>query len=160
MAFSPTKAKRKKKDVESVPLTSLMDAMTIILLFLLQQFNADGALVTAAEGMKLPESVSTEKPKKSVTVIAMADHVVVENDVVVTEENLQFNASSEYTIPLLLDKLNAIADNLESLDAKLFTGELLLQADVNLEYKYFVRLVYTCAQAGFNKVKLVTVQMN
>lgn len=160
MAFSPSKAKREKKEVPGIPLTSLMDAMTIILLFLLQQFNADGALVTAAEGLKLPESVSTVKPKKAVTVIAMADHIVVENDVVVTSEALQFNSTSEYTIPPLLDKLNAIADNLESLDAKLFTGELLLQADVNLEYKYFVRLVYTCAQAGFNKVKLVTVQLN
>jgi len=50
MAFSPTKAKRERKEVPMIPLTSLVDAMTIILLFLLQQFNADGALVTAAEG--------------------------------------------------------------------------------------------------------------
>lgn len=160
MAFAPTKAKRKKSKVEGVPLTSLMDAMTIILLFLLQQFNADGALVTPAEGLKIPESVSVEKPKKATTVIATSDHILVENALVAQADELQFTASSEYTIPSLLDKLNNIADEIEALDAKLFTGELLVQADVNLEYKYFVRLIYTAAQAGFNKVKLVTVQSN
>ncbi len=101
MAFSPTKAKREKKPVPGIPLTSLMDAMTIILLFLLQQFNADGALVTAAEGLKLPESVSVVRPKKAVTVIAMADHIVVENDVVVSADQLQFNSIQLQNTPYL-----------------------------------------------------------
>lgn len=160
MAFAPTKAKRKKDPPAGIPLTSLMDAMTIILLFLLQQFNADGALVTPAEGLKLPESVNTDKPKKATTIIATAEHIVVNDRLVVDPEDLQFTKESPYMIQKLYDDLDAKAEEILSLDPKLFTGELLVQLDVNIDYKYMVRLVYTAAQAGYNKVKMVTVQNN
>lgn len=158
MAFAPSKAKKKKAEVQGVPLTSLMDAMTIILLFLLQQFNADGALVTPAEGLKIPESVNVDKPKKATTVIATSDHLLVENQMIAEGAELQFDNSSEFQIAPLYEKLDAIATEITSLDEKLFTGELLVQADINLDYKYFIRLVYTAGQAGYTKVKLVTVQ--
>lgn len=158
MAFAPSKAKKKKGEMAPVPLTSLMDAMTIILLFLLQQFNADGALVTPAEGLKIPESVNVDKPKKATTVIATGDHLLVENQLVAEGAELQFDGTSEFQITPLFEKLDAIATELTALDEKLFTGELLVQADINLDYKFFIRLVYTAGQAGYTKIKLVTVQ--
>lgn len=160
MAFAPTKAKKKRPEPGPIPLTSLMDAMTIILLFLLQQFNADGSLVTPAEGLKIPESVNTEKPKKATTIIATSEHILVENQVVAEGADLQFDATSEFQIAPLYEKLDAIATEMTALDENLFTGDLLIQADVGLDYKYFIRMVYTAGQAGFTKVKLVTTQMN
>lgn len=158
MAFAPTKAKKERKMPEGIPLTSLMDAMTIILLFLLQQFNADGALVTPAEGLKIPESVNTDKPKKALTIIATSDHLLVENELICEGEELNFGPTSDFQIPKLYDKLNQKADELQELDAKLFTGDLLIQADINLEYRYVVRMIYSAAQAGYSKIKFVTVQ--
>jgi uncharacterized protein YcnI len=58
-------------------MNSMMDMMTIILLFLLKSYSTTGALATQSESLKLPESVRTIKPKKELNVSIARDVILV-----------------------------------------------------------------------------------
>ncbi len=59
-----------------LPLTSMMDILTVLLLFLLKSFVVEGEVITPVPGVDLPESSSEAKPRASV-VVAIFDHTVM-----------------------------------------------------------------------------------
>jgi biopolymer transport protein ExbD len=166
MAFQPSKGKRHRKAADTgVSLTSLMDAMTIILLFLLNQFAADGALVTEAEGLKLPESLNLDKPKKKTTIIATTQQLVVDDEFIADASEFMgpVSPTSGFMIQKLYDHLDARAQ--EQIDLgdgpdgqPIFSGEIYIQGDRAMDYTSFLKVVYTASQAGFVKIKLITVE--
>ena len=81
MAFAPSRSKKHdtKKEGE-LNMNSMMDMMTIILLFLLKSFSTDGALVAPSQDLTLPTSFQTEKPKKELNVAISQDAIIV-NDI-------------------------------------------------------------------------------
>ena len=79
-------ARRMRKYSEDVPfsLTSVMDMMTIILVFLIKNMDAEGQLITQAENLILPISTSKVQPKEvSLSVVVDAGYVVVDNQKII-----------------------------------------------------------------------------
>ena len=58
-------------------MNSMMDMMTIILLFLLKSFSTTGALGNSRVRSKIADSVRTEKPKKELNVAVAKDVIIV-----------------------------------------------------------------------------------
>ena len=75
--------KRKRKKDEKLNITSMMDMFTIILVFLLKSYSAEGQLITPAAGLEIPESKTdlVAKPALEITIsekeVAVGDKVVV-----------------------------------------------------------------------------------
>ena len=61
MAVSRGRANKKKNEL-FLQITSMMDMFTIILVFLLKSFSAEGSLLTNADNLVLPNSQSKKKP--------------------------------------------------------------------------------------------------
>ena len=78
MAYTPSKSKKHPTKLEgSLNMNSMMDMMTIILLFLLKSYSTTGALATQSESLKLPESQRTTKPQKELNVSVAQDMILV-----------------------------------------------------------------------------------
>ncbi|TFH01916.1 MAG: hypothetical protein E4H13_03590 [Calditrichales bacterium] len=159
MAFKPSKSKKHNTKIEgTLNMNSMMDMMTIILLFLLKSYSTSGALVTQSESLKLPVSARTEKPKKELTV-AVAKDVILVNDQAVT--NTSDIPVDGILIPVLEDQLRAYAVKEKQLEievGKEFTHEVIIQGDESITYELLFRVMYTCGQTEFNKMRLLTVQ--
>ncbi len=70
MAFAPSKRRRlKRNDDPKMNLSSMMDMMTIILLFLLKSYSASGALIKPALDIQLPQSSVQTEPKRALAVV-------------------------------------------------------------------------------------------
>ncbi len=81
MAFAPSRSKKHDTNPKGeLNMNSMMDMMTIILLFLLKSFSTDGALVAPSENLTLPTSFRVEKPKKELNVAISNDAIIV-NDI-------------------------------------------------------------------------------
>ena len=78
MAFKPS-ASKKHNTLQSgtLNMNSMMDMMTIILLFLLKSYSTEGALASQSESLALPVSSRTQKPKKEVNVSIASDVILV-----------------------------------------------------------------------------------
>ena len=84
-------ARKTRKFSEDVPfsLTSMMDMMTIILVFMIKNLDAEGQLLTQAENLILPVSTSKVQPKEvALTVVVDNNYVVVDNAKIVPTEDV------------------------------------------------------------------------
>lgn len=147
-------ARKMRQYAKDVPfsLTSMMDMMTIILVFMIKNIDAEGQLVTQAENLVLPVSTSKIQPKEvSLTVIVDAGHVLVDNQKVITTEEVL--ASKDLCIPAVLSTLyerrkveeeHALAAGLPADEA----GQVVIQIDKNMPYDAMYKVMATCGFAN------------
>ncbi len=173
-------AKNKKQGVDGeggVPLTSLMDAMTIILLFLLQSFSTDGNLIKKDENSDLSVSVSNKKAKNLAEVVVSSKEIKFKMDVTsepneawLTKIDEKFlKDTTNIVIPNLLKGLEEKAKQIDSTQAELRKAEIdegkiaelakrtiLIEIDKKTQYRLITRVMATCGEAGFSDIQLLT----
>lgn len=158
MAFKPSKSKKHNTQLQgTLNMNSMMDMMTIILLFLLKSYSTSGALATQSESLKLPESMRTTKPKKELNVAVAKDVILVNEQPVMSTGDVP---PDEILIPQLELKLKEYAQREKELEievGKEFTHEVIIQGDESITYELLFRVMYTCGQSEFNKMRLLTV---
>ncbi len=130
-------------------LTSLIDVMTILLVFLIQNFSSEGQLVTASENLTLPMSSIQTQPEMMVTVSITTDAVLVGGEEVI--DLSAFSEESEYLIPKLLERM--VAEYGRSLSPM-----MMLQADKELPFNIIKRVAFTCNRAGFSDFSILVFQ--
>ena len=158
MAYTPSKSKKHPNKLEgSLNMNSMMDMMTIILLFLLKSYSTTGALATQSESLKLPESQRTTKPQKELNVSVAQDVILVNEQLVMRTTDVP---AEGIMIPQLEVKLKEYAQKEKQLEievGKEFTHEVIIQGDESITYELLFRVMYTCGQSEFNKMRLLTV---
>ncbi|MBL7716226.1 MAG: biopolymer transporter ExbD [Bdellovibrionales bacterium] len=168
---------RRKKLNEGfeLQLTSLMDALVIILIFLLKNFSASSVQFSTVNGIQLPNSVGRDIPPQSLQVIVTPEGMTFENerivDFVQTAQTLE-DGSSGYKLKKtdldeggariipLYDALMKAKEKSELLRSKSmardekgqplpFEGILAIQADKRIEYDTLRKIMYTSGAAGY-----------
>ncbi|MDR1812123.1 MAG: biopolymer transporter ExbD [Candidatus Fibromonas sp.] len=151
-------ARRSRQYGESseLSLTSMMDVMTIILVFLIKQVDTEGQLVTAAENLVLPNSTSTKVPKE-VSLGVVVDHnfvlvdgqQIVETKIVAEQDSLMVEA-----LDVVLKEKREIekAAKLAKGEADEGGGNIIVQLDKNTEYDIMYKVMATCGASGFTNV--------
>lgn len=159
MAFIPS---RRKKHLslgkDELNLNSMMDMMTIILLFLLKTFSTSGQILTPSDDLKLPYSGSSEQPKKELSVSVTRHAIMIGTDIIMDLKDLP---QDENLIRPLYARLSQIAKEAQEDEVrygKPFNNEVIIQADENTHFQVLVKVLYTCGQSEFNKLRLLTYQ--
>jgi biopolymer transport protein ExbD len=159
MAFAPS---RRKKHLilenDELNLNSMMDMMTIILLFLLKTFSTSGQILTPSEDLKLPFSLSTEQPKKELSISVTRHAILIGNDILMELKDLP---QDENLIVPLFSRLSQLAKDAQADEVrygKPSNHEVIVQADENTQFQILVKVLYTCGQSEFNKLRLLTYQ--
>lgn len=143
-------------------ITSMLDLLTIVLLFLIKQMDAEGQLITQAENLKLPGSTSQKTPEEvNLQVIVDRNYVLVDNKQVVDTETVagQDSLMVADMIPVLeelreAEKKAALARGEEPEEA----GQVIVQLDKNLEYDIMYKVMATCGFSGYNKISFAVLQ--
>jgi len=145
-------------------ITSMMDMMTIILVFLLKSLDAEGNLLTMADNLQLANSSS----KKTIQEVLLT--VVVDNNNIVVDA--QPVASTDEVAKQ--DSL-FIGEMVKALEAKreeekkhmMAAGEdpgtpgaVVVQLDKNLYYDTMYKVMASCGYAGYGNVKFAVLQRN
>jgi biopolymer transport protein ExbD len=158
MAFQPSKSKRHDTNVRGeLNMNSMMDMMTIILLFLLKSFSTSGALVTQSETLALPQSARTQKPVKELNVMIAKDMILVNELPIIRMSDVQ---KDQILIGPLAAKLSEYAQKEKQLEievGKEFKREVIIQGDKTTGFDILFKVMYTCARSEFNNMRLLTV---
>lgn len=158
MAFQPSKSKKNLREEEGkLNMNSMMDMMTIILLFLLKSFSTEGALITPSEHLRLPVSEQGQKPKKELTV-SIAKNVIMVNDQVIMD--VSEIRKDVMLIPPLASRLSDYAAQEQELEidvGKEFTHEVIISGDEKIPFELLFKVMYTCSKTEFYKMRLLTV---
>ena len=160
-----------RRRVKNPPLNinSLMDALTIILIFLLKSYGSDPINITQKEGeMLLPKSVSTSNMSDAVDITISASTVLVRNNAVVNVKNGRVDANSKrdgpdgFFIDPLFKKLKDEAKKLKAAEkqgGKKFAGDAIIAAHKGTPYRLLAEVLYTANQAEFKTYTFAIVKI-
>ncbi|WP_127717740.1 biopolymer transporter ExbD [Halobacteriovorax sp. HLS] len=152
---------RKKAAVMDLDITSLLDILVILLVFLLKSYNSSGVVLTVPKGIELPTSESSSLNTSGIIVQVSPTTIWVDNKIVLEskKDSLSQDQTGRRIIPLYneLVKKKELIKQIEksSPEAQKFTGVVNLVVDKTIKYSYIKKLMYTSATAGFGKYKFV-----
>jgi biopolymer transport protein ExbD len=141
-------------------LTSMMDILTTLLLFVLKAFVAEGEVSTPPPGVTLPSSSAEDAPEVSVVVAVSADNILVGGRPVASVPEALADQD------LLLDGLDATLvaarEQMEHLaelrGVEAVVPKVTIQGDRAMEFRLLEKVMYTCGEAGYGEVALAVVQ--
>jgi len=154
--------KREKSETIDIDITSLLDILVILLVFLLKSYNSSGVTLTIPAGIELPKSASQSVNNAGVVIQVSKEKIYVDSEVVLDTENTPKNIydhGGRRIVPLfnkLVKKKQLINTTAKQVPAaKPFSGLANLIIDKSLKYSYVKKIMYTCADAGFKEYKFV-----
>lgn len=153
---------RKKKEALEIDITSLLDILVILLVFLIKSYNTSGIIVNIPEGIELPTSKAMSISEPGVLIQVSQEKIWVDDELI-WEKDAQsgrvYDHGGRRIIPLF-DKLSTLRERAKQIEksapnAKKFQGLVNLVVDKTVRYKKLKQLMYTSAAAGYRKYKFV-----
>lgn len=178
------RARRLKRRAFGLQLTSLMDVLIIIVIFLLKSYGLSSMSIAQEDKLQLPVSRATETFGEGIVLVIAQDKILVDGKPV-----LDFKPSTQKTadgkdvptfelpdgameggdnvgsrgILAVYDVLKTKREEFETLAsrapdpveaAKKWTGDLLVQADKQANYELIRKVMYTAGMAGYKQFRL------
>lgn len=137
-------------------LTSMVDMLTILVVFLLQTFSSTGELFRVSDKIQLPESSRYQELVEAPLVSISEAGVEVNGNNFATKAELTLTNYNDYKIKGLYNLL--VQERKKFPDPSKFKGYIFFQVDKNLDFKFVKRVLYTCTQAGYTTVKPLVLQ--
>lgn len=138
--IKPKGGSQKKNLVASVILTSLIDAFSILVIYLLVNFSNTGEILYLSKDMELPPSNQSEILERTTLVKIEKGQLYIEEKPIETKD--------------LVERLVEIKNRLMA-DGK-YTEEMLaltLQADRRIKYNEMSQVIQAGSHAGFSEIK-------
>jgi biopolymer transport protein ExbD len=160
-SVKPKKARGERRIKSVKPqITSLVDIMTVLCMFMLQSFSGENQIITETKDLILPESTAKKRPELTVT-LKVNNREIVAEDQPVADVNAVLG-SDELVIPGLnewLGKRRAATEKLSQYSTTTkFKGDINIQADKRIRFRLLKKIMYTCGQQGYNNFSLAVRQ--
>lgn len=134
-------------------LTSLIDVMTILLVFLIKSFSVEGNLVTPSPDLELPVSTAEKTPRPVCNIEITRQAVNTEDGLIAGIDEIM--QSDSLMIPTLFDWMILQKSELSDSTA---AAEVMIQADKEVEFDIVKRVMFTCSKAGFEDFSVLVLE--
>lgn len=178
------RVRRRKKQGFSLQITSLMDVLMIIVIFLLKSYGLSSMQVSPEDKLVLPVSKASETFGEGIVLVISQNKIIIDSEPVLDfkpsgtvdaegkpvpsfelpEGALEGNGSigSRGILPVydVLKRKKEEFDTLASRQAdpveaaKKWTGDLLVQADKQVNYNLIRHVMFTAGMAGYKQFRL------
>jgi biopolymer transport protein ExbD len=169
------RARRLKARAFGLQLTSMMDVLIIIVIFLLKSYGLSIMQVPQEDKLELPKSKATEMFGEGIVLMIAQDQILID-----AEPVLQFKGDfkeKKFELPdgamdqagsgrglfAVYDVLKRKKEEFDTLASrsenpaeamKKWTGDLLVQADKEVPYELIRNVMYTAGMAGYKQFRL------
>lgn len=142
--LAPESERKHRNIVADLLLTALIDAFSILVIFLLMSFSSTGEILYLGKGQELPKA-------------AQAD-VLDRNPVVKFDDGKIYVEDKEVTVDQLVQSLLDLRKQFqETRPGEEFPGMLTVQADRRVKYEQLTSIVQASAHAGYSDIKFAVV---
>lgn len=146
----------------SVNLISMMDILTVLLLFLLKSYVAGGEVMVPAPGIRLPASTADQPPPTSVVVAIAGGEIMVSGEHAASmSEALQSDGLEIAPLSARLQAIQAQQDEIARMrgtKSDPASRTVTIQGDRDIEFKVLQKVMYTLGQNGYENISLAVLQ--
>ncbi len=132
-------------------LTSLVDVMAIILIFLIKTFSTEGNIITPSSDLELPVSTSEKKPSPRWSIEISRNAVMSEGAYI--SPTAGFAKRDSLLMPELYKWLQAMRRLRGDT-----TSKALIQCDREVPYAIVKKVMYTCSKAKFTDFSVLVIR--
>jgi len=140
----------------ALKLTSMIDMFTILLVFLLKSYSAEGQIMSVSPDLKLPNSTAQKAPVTTSIIAVTEEMILLDGQPIAKVADVM--RSNQLLIPALLNDLKTkrhISEKIGEIHTDIgFTGKISIQADKELPYLIIKKIMFTCGRVGFNDIML------
>jgi len=154
-----------KKRNSGLNITAMMDMFTIILVFLIKSYSADGSILTNADDLVLPNSESKKKPSDVNLQLAVTQDMILLDNVAVTPTDDARNIPQEEPDPIItkLEERLKVAMAMEEEMVRMgalnaVQGQIIVQVDKNIDFDVLFKIMNTCGKSGFNNMNFAVME--
>lgn len=138
-------------------LTSLMDILATLLLFVLKCYLVGGESYTPPPGVQLPNSTAESPVPTSITIAIDKDAISVGSEKVASVADAM--ASDQMTIAPLDARLQEVWKQLDEISAKSGKGRaesqvVTIEGDKDIQFRVLQKVMYTLHRNGFEDIAL------
>ena len=140
-------------------LTSMIDMFTILVVFLIKSYSAEGQIVTVSDALTLPESRSDQKIQLNLEVVVTSEAIVVDGEPIVFVDDEVMSEGNP--IPVLVERLSDHMEYTMQMRGNTDEEELKIniQGDVAVPAILLQRVMSSCAQAGYATQNLTVIKI-
>ena len=167
MSRRKSKTGRESAGGQKLNINSLMDILTIMLVFLLKSYATDPINITPGPDLDIPKSTSLLQPAATVTITVAKSSIVVDNEPVSVVKDGKVEASQKrggedayFIIPLNKALVEAVEKKrrLEAINPTVkFDGVATIVMDKETPYRLLTEVMYTAGHAEFSNFKFATI---
>jgi biopolymer transport protein ExbD len=156
------KSKAMKRAIDkkvALNLTSMIDMFTILVVFLLKSYSAEGQIITVSDALTLPSAHSEQKVQMKLEIQVNMQAIVVDGDpVVAVDEDLLSTGNS---IPILVTRLKDHMEYTNSVKGTITEDDMKIniQGDVGIPAILLQRVMSSCSEAGFSTQNLEVIRV-
>lgn len=162
-------AKRQVDATGGMNINSMMDMMTIILVFLIDSYGNNPIQVKAGPDLVIPQSVSELNPEDTMQITITRKSIIVADKTVVNVKDGQVDKSQKrggenslYIQPLFDELTEEVSrqKQMAALRRKPFEGIVTIVADRTVPYRLLTEVMYTAGQAQLANFKFAIVRFS
>lgn len=167
MKMKGSKKKERSGEVQDININSLMDILTIMLVFLLKSYATDPINIVPGSDLDLAKSSSLLSPAATVSITVSKSAIVVDNQPILVIKDGKVEASqkrggedSYFIIPLNKALVEAAEKKrrLEAVNPTVkFDGVCTIVMDKETPYRLLTEVMYTAGQAEFSNYKFAAI---
>lgn len=176
-----SKRKGKRNVTAILSLTAMVDMFTVLVIFLLQNYNATGEILYIPKEVVLPKASSVKELKPAHVVTVSNKEILLDKDVVATFQEVQDLGAEEWVIQKLKDQMTeALLKSKAEYDSKLQnkirsaieatknSGEgedpnawskVTIQADKGVDFLTIKKVLFTVTEAGAGEINFAVTKM-
>ncbi|MFC1889490.1 biopolymer transporter ExbD [Thermodesulfobacteriota bacterium] len=152
---------RKEPAKATIMLTPVIDMFTILLVFLLMNFQAGGRLKYTGEDIMMPLSTSDLILESSVEIAINNEQILIDGEKILDDVE-SITTNGDLMIPVLFQALEMKAEEFREREATdllfTFTGKVIIQGDRDIPFRLLKKIIYTADRADFTKQSLAVLQ--
>ena len=136
----------------SIPLVPFIDFLIVLVVFLLISFSASGELLAQKANLKMPKATNVAELEIS--------PVISVDPVVITLDGRRMADTATLASDPKVERIEQLIQDLETLKRNWsilhpqepFPGQVVMQADISIDYRVIKKLMFSAAQAGYANV--------
>ncbi len=157
----------KKAIISDIDITSLLDIITILLVFLVMSYNPSGVEFNIDKTLELPKSIANDYVHTGIVLQVAKNAIWVDNKKIIdmSESEMKVDENGRRIISLYNELINKkslsnqviqMAPTSEKIsNSETKKGMINIIADKTIKYSLIKKILFTCAEAGFGKYKLL-----